>query len=51
MRDSVKVKINIAEKELIGLVKANDKIRPYLENTEIIKTIFVKHKIINFTTK
>ena len=51
VRDIVKVKNNIAEKELIDLVKSNDKIKPYLENKEIIKTILVKNNIIYFTTK
>lgn len=51
VRDIVKVKNNITEEELINLIKSNDKIKPYLENKEIVKTIFVKNKIINFITK
>jgi leucyl-tRNA synthetase len=41
----------ILEKDLFDLVKNDTKINKYFENKKIIKTIFVKKKLINLIVK
>ena len=50
-RGSITVKENIGEKELITLIKEKFIISKYLDNKELLKTIYIKGKIINFIIK
>ena len=47
-RDIVNVKTNLSENEVNRIIKKESKARKYLFNKKIIKTIFVKNKIINY---
>ena len=42
---------NIEEKELIKLIKINDKYKKYFNDKTIIKTIYVKGRLINLILK
>ena len=50
-RDVLNVKKNLSEKEIDKLVMKSSKANKYLINKKIIKTIFVKNKIINYIIK
>ena len=50
-RGSITVKESLSEKELITLIKEKSIISKYLDNTELLKTIYIKGKIINFIIK
>ncbi len=39
------------EEELIGAIKEKKDIQKFFNNTEIIKSIFIKDKLINFIIK
>ena len=47
-RDVVTVKKDLSEKEIDQMIKNESKAKKYIENKKIIKTIFVKNKIINY---
>ena len=47
-RDIINIKKNLIEKEITQIIKRDSKAKKYLENKKIIKTIFVKNKIINY---
>ncbi len=47
-RDIITVKNNSSEKMIDQLINNESKAKKYLENKKIIKTIFVKNKIINY---
>ena len=44
----VEVRVNLTEIEVNKLIKNSAKSNKYLANTKIVKTIFVKNKIINY---
>jgi len=48
VRDTIKVSIDMSEDELTQLATASEKVKPWLENKKIIKTIIVKNKLISF---
>ena len=50
-RDIIDVKSNLSESEISNIVKKDSKAKKYLENKKIIKTIYVKNKIINYIVK
>ena len=50
-RDVIKMKKNIEEKYLLEFVSQNTKAKKFLDNKLILKTIYVKNKIINFVIK
>ena len=47
-RDVLKIKKDMSEKEVEKLTKKTEKAYKYLKDKRIIKTIFVKNKIINY---
>tara|TARA_B100000886_G_scaffold205858_1_gene142229 strand:- start:3246 stop:5762 length:2517 start_codon:yes stop_codon:yes gene_type:complete len=47
-RDIIKVKSNLVEKEINKIILRNSKAKKYLGSKKVIKTIFVKNKIINY---
>ena len=47
LRGQVKVKIDSNEEEVLQIAKEDDRIRKYLENKKMIKTIFVPKKLLN----
>ena len=47
-RDIIKVKSNLVEKEINKIILKNSKAKKYLGSKKVIKTIFVKNKIINY---
>ena len=47
-RDIIKVKSNLVENEINKIILRNSKAKKYLESKKVIKTIFVKNKIINY---
>lgn len=49
-RDIVNIKKDALENEINDIIKNNLKIKKYFENKKVIKTIFVKNKIINYIT-
>ena len=49
-RDIIAIKKDTLENEINNIIKKNLKIKKYFENQKIIKTIFVKNKIINYIT-
>ena len=47
-RDILSIKKDLVEKELNKIIVENSKAKKYLENKKIIKTIYVKNKILNY---
>ena len=47
-RDVLNVEKNINQKEIDKLIMKSSKVKKYLVNKKIIKTIFIKNKIINY---
>ena len=47
-KDIILIKKDFSEKEIDSLVLNNSKAKKYFENKKIIKTIFVKNKVINY---
>ena len=50
-RDVLNVKRNLEEAEIADLVNKSLKANKYIVNKKILKTIFVKNKIINYIVK
>ena len=50
-RDVMHIKRDLSENELNELIKNSSKAKKYIVNKEIIKTIYVKNKIINYLIK
>ncbi len=50
-RDIIKIKTNSSEKEINEIIHNSSKAKKYLEKSNIIKTIFVKNRILNYITK
>tara|TARA_Y100001970_G_scaffold68692_1_gene87649 strand:+ start:5065 stop:7608 length:2544 start_codon:yes stop_codon:yes gene_type:complete len=50
-RNTVLINENLNEKELIDLIKNKQLISKYLDNGEIIKTVYIKNRLINFIVK
>ena len=50
-RGIIDCKQDISEEKLVDSIKNKTEFKKYLENSEIIKNIYVKNKIINFLTK
>ena len=51
MRDVLSIKRNLEEIEVNNLVKNSLKANKYIVNKKIIRTIFIKNKIINYIVK
>ena len=49
-RDIIAIEKDTLENEINDIIKDNFKIKKYFENQKVIKTIFVKNKIINYIT-
>ena len=49
-RDVLKIKKDLAEKDINKLVTSISKAKKYLVDSKIVKTIFVKNKILNYIT-
>jgi len=47
-RDVINIKKNLMEVEIHSLILKNSKAKKFIENKKIVKTIFVKDKIINY---
>ena len=47
-RDVIECKKDINEKELTKIIKEKSEIKKYFDNKKILRTIYVKNKIINF---
>jgi len=47
LRGQIEIKTDAAEIEILEIAKSDDKIKKYLENKKIIKTIFVPKKLLN----
>ena len=50
-RNTVLIEKDLDENKLIELIKEKQLIKKYLDNAELIKTIYIKNKIINFIIK
>jgi len=50
-RNTILIKKDLDENKLIELIKEKQLIKKYLDNAELIKTIYIKNKIINFIIK
>ena len=50
-RSTLLVEKNLTEKELVQLIKDKELIVNYLANGELIKTIYIKDRLINFIIK
>ena len=50
-RDVLNIKRNLEESEVTNLVKNSLKANKHLINKKIVRTIFVKNKIINYIIK
>ncbi len=50
-REVIDLEMNLTEKEVVIASKKSDKIKKNLSNKTIMKTIFVKNKIINYLVK
>ena len=50
-RDILEIKKDLNEEDINKLIKDSTKANKYLVNNKVIKTIFVKNKIINYITE
>ena len=50
-REIITIKKDLNEKEINTIILKGSKAKKYLENGKILKTIFVKNKIINYIVK
>jgi len=50
-KEVIEMQKDLGEKEAAENSKKNDRIKKYLDGKEIIRTIFVKNKIINYLIK
>jgi len=50
-RSTISIEDHFNEKELIDLIKNRLLISKYLDNGELVKTIYIKDKLINFIVK
>ena len=50
-KDIIQIKKDMDQKEVEYVAKNHFKIKKFLENREINKTIFVKNRVINFIIK
>ena len=50
-RNIMKIKKDLSQDDVHSIAIKDKKIKKYLENINIIKTIFVKNKIINYIVK
>ena len=50
-KDTIKVKKNIDEKNLLSLIQSNQQTKKILENKKINKYFFVKNRLINILLK
>ena len=50
-RDVINVEKNMNEKDVYQIVSNSPKAKKYINDKKIVKTIFVKNKIINFLIK
>ena len=50
-KDVIEVQKDLPEKDLLQLIKKNDKINKNLEGKKLIKKIYVQNRIINFLIK
>ena len=50
-RDIITTKKDLLESKVNEIIHNNSKAKKYLENKKIIKTIFIKNKIINYIVK
>lgn len=51
VRDAINIKIDQEEKEILNQALNTTKIKQLIENKEIVKTIYVKNKIVNLIIK
>ncbi len=51
LRGVIEVSDNISQEEVINLAKNNENVRKFLTNCQIVKTIFIPKKLINFVIK
>ena len=47
-RDIINIKTNSSEKEINQIIHNSSKAKKYLEKSKIIKTIFIKNRILNY---
>ena len=50
-REVVNVKKDINERDILKIIKNNDKVQSFIQNKEIVKKIFVPNKILNYIIK
>ncbi len=50
-RDILEIKKDLSEKEVLNVVSKSFKIKKYMDNKKILRTIFVKNKIVNYIIK
>jgi leucyl-tRNA synthetase len=51
LRGRVTVPVDISKEDLIDAAKSLDKVRPYLEGKQIVKTIVVPGRLVNFVIR
>ena len=51
LRDRVAVPASIAEDEALKLVRERQRVKTYVEGKEIVKTIYVPGRLVNFVVK
>ena len=50
-RNTISVDKSLNEKELVDLIKNQQLVAKYFDNGELVKTIYIKDKLINFIIK
>ena len=51
LRGEVSVLPDTKQEEIVGIINMDDKYRKYFESGELVRTIFIPNKIINFVIK
>tara|TARA_B100001540_G_C15480753_1_gene494499 strand:- start:270 stop:656 length:387 start_codon:yes stop_codon:yes gene_type:complete len=50
-REIIQIKKDANEKEILTIIKNNDKIQNFIKNKDVVKKVFVPNKILNYIIK
>jgi leucyl-tRNA synthetase len=51
LRSKINAKLGLSEKEIMKLIEKDNKVRELIKDKNIIKTIYVPNKLVNFVVK
>jgi leucyl-tRNA synthetase len=51
VRDKMEIPVNISEGDIKGLAMQSKKVEKYVDGKQVIKSIYVKNKLLNLVVK